>query len=105
MDFNIGITVVSREMIDIARKKGIKGGINAGVILFKLDSESIQIFIKEWLEEINKTKHVWIEQTALLNLIEKNNENIVYDYYNEGFIKLSGNYVCARYQKKIASPA
>ena len=88
-DFDIGITIRSKEYISRKEKYGLKMAINVGVIFFKLDSKSMQLFIEEWIKQIKITKSMFIEQTALTVLIEKYNKEIYDKYYNEGFMYLS----------------
>lgn len=87
-DFNIGVTILSQNLIKKAKKIGIKGGLNAGVMFFKLDSQTLQLFIKEWLKRIKITERIWIEQSALLSIVEESNKNILFDYYSEGNLKI-----------------
>lgn len=89
-DFNIGVTVrLDDKIIEQSKKLGIKTYINAGVMFFKLDSDGIQLFLNDWIEEIKKTKGFWIDQTALNNLIAKSSNKIFEKDYNEGFLTIS----------------
>lgn len=88
LDFQVGVTILSKEMINKAMKIGVKKGINSGVIFFKMNSELIHEFVEKWLEQIKITNRIYIEQTALTLLIEQENPGIYNSYYNEGYLKI-----------------
>jgi len=89
-DFNIGVTVRFHDKItELSKKLGIKAYINAGVMFFQLDSEGIQLFLNEWIEEIKRTAGIWLDQTALNNIIGKSSDKIFEKSNNEGFLNIS----------------
>ena len=88
-NFDIGVTIRIKHELEKLRKREIIGEINAGVIFFLLDSKSIQLFTKEWIREIQASKRIWQDQTSLITLINKRNEEILKEYYNEGIIRIS----------------
>lgn len=85
-DFDIGVTLNSKEEFEKAKQHNFIAPLNAGVIFFICDSKSIQLFIQEWLNQIKITNKVWIEQTALGLLIEKDNKGIFRKPYNNGVV-------------------
>ncbi len=89
-NFDIGVTVLSREVIKKAQYLDIKTSINAGVIFFLTTAKNIQNFVSIWLKEIQNTRRVWIEQTALNNLIQRSNTNIYENYYSRGTLNING---------------
>lgn len=90
IDFDIGVTIrIDDKILILARKKGFRAEINAGIIFFNLDSKGIQIFIQKWIEEIKITNQLWMEQTALNNLIVQSGDNIFVDFYNDGILKIA----------------
>lgn len=89
-DFDIGITIrLDKSVYDISKKLGVLTFINAGVIFFNSDTENIQLFLNEWIEEIKNTTGLWLDQTALNNMISRTNEKIFSKYYSEGILKIS----------------
>jgi len=89
-DFDIGVTVrLDDKIIKLSRNLGIKTYINAGVIFFKTDSNKIQLFLNEWIEEIKDTSGFWLDQTALNNLISKADKKIFSKDYCEGILRIS----------------
>ncbi len=88
-NFDLGVTLRRKDEIEKAKKMGIIGAVNSGVIFFKLDSKRLQLFIEAWINEIKTTKTVWLEQAALNNLIQRDNQGIFNRFYNDGVIKLS----------------
>lgn len=88
-NFNIGVTM--NDLNDIKRSKSLKiySPINSGVIFFRAKSDLIQLFIREWIKQIKITKRIWIEQSSLSILVEKDSPGIYSKPYNEGNLTLS----------------
>ena len=84
--FDIGVTLNSKREFEKAKKYNYISPLNAGVLFFICDSKSIQLFIQEWLNQIKITKRIWIEQTALSLLLEKNNKGIFSRAENTGIV-------------------
>ncbi|MFX0132102.1 MAG: FkbM family methyltransferase [Candidatus Hodarchaeota archaeon] len=90
-DFDIGITLRDKDEIKRGNEIGAIGDINVGVLFFMMNSDKIQLFIRKWINEINKSKHCWIEQTTL-NLMFKEQIPSLYDKeYNIGKFQVNGS--------------
>ncbi|TFG23852.1 MAG: hypothetical protein EU529_06005 [Promethearchaeota archaeon] len=87
-NYDIGLTVRFRKNI-LKGLSNLKWGINSGVIFFKLNSKPMQIFIQEWINEINTSDLLLMEQTSLVTLIKDRNKEIFNNNSNSGIIKIS----------------
>ncbi len=88
-NFDIGVTLRPKDEIERARKMGIEAELNTAVIFFKLDSKRMQLFIEQWIRDIETSKKAWVDQTSLITLIKQRKRNILTDYYNKGIISIS----------------
>ncbi len=92
-NYDIGLTVNVNFLILFKYiPKGTFGwmkGVNSAIIFFKLNSKPMQIFIQEWIKEMNQQNVVLMEQTSLFNMIRKRNRELLYKEYNIGIIKLA----------------
>jgi len=89
-DFDIGVTIrIEKKILKIKDSLGISANINAGVIFFLTTSNKIQAFILEWMKLINFNNKIWLEQTALNNLIKNAHSEIFKKYYNRAILKIS----------------
>ncbi|MFX1394815.1 MAG: hypothetical protein ACFFAH_14740 [Promethearchaeota archaeon] len=88
-NFDVGITILNDELFEeIEFLKFYMGAdLNAGVIFFRLSSKNMQLFIQEWLNEIERSKKP--EQISLFSLIKDRNKEIFKKSYNVGTITLS----------------
>ena len=88
-DFDVGVTINSKDDIERAANINIKSPLNSGVIFFTSNSKNIQLFIQEWIDQMKITRRIWIEQTSLSLLIEKHNPEIFKKYKKNGNIKIN----------------
>lgn len=90
LDFDIGVTVRSEDELINSKKLGIIGAINVGVLFFKMSSERLQNFLEEWIKKIESSRRIWVEQTTLTIMIEKENINIFDKQFCQGIINTTG---------------
>jgi len=88
-DFDIGVTLRPKKIFEKIRKMGFEAELNIAVIFFKIDSKRIQIFIEEWIKEMELFKRGFVSQSSFIMLIKKRNQEILTKYYNEGIIRIS----------------
>lgn len=94
LNIQLGVTIHSKRNTEILSKKFNQDArLNSGVIFFLMDNHLIQLIIKEWIEEIKRTKIYLMEQTALLNLIKKKRLCLNTAKIEEGLITFSENQI------------
>ena len=92
-NYDIGITILDEDLLNRSfedleiLKKYMMGDINSGVIFFKSSSKYIQLFIQEWLNEIEISKRP--DHFSLINLIKDRVKDIFKKSYNIRKITLS----------------
>jgi len=86
--FDIGVTLRPKEEMEKGRAKVNCNMLNSGVIFFNSNSEKIQMFIKTWIERMERTKEYMMEQTALTILIGETGKDIYDGYFKEGILKI-----------------
>ncbi|MFX1277674.1 MAG: hypothetical protein ACFFAT_21855 [Promethearchaeota archaeon] len=87
--FDVGITIFDEELVkEVNFLKYFMGiELNAGVIFFRSSSKNMQLFIQEWLNDIEISKKP--DQFSLFSLIKDRNKEIFEKSYNVGKITLS----------------
>lgn len=83
-NFDIGITLRDKDEIEKGNKLGTIGDINVGVLFFMMSSDDMQLFMKKWIDEINKSKRCWIEQSTLNLMLKEQIPDLYDEDYNTG---------------------
>ena len=77
-DFNIGVTL--RRPNEICLKKNKCAALNSGVIFFNSAESKTIYFLEKWIERMNCTHELLIEQTALTRMIENFDRKVFESY-------------------------
>lgn len=85
-DFDIGVTLRRLKELRFIDKEGQCMVLNSGVMFFNSDTSKLELFIKMWNQEIEKTRDYLIEQTALTHLIQKTRKDVYNGYYKTGIL-------------------